>query len=205
MKKISILNYDMGNMWSLISVLQYLNYETKIINNYKEIKKSEKIILPGVGSFPLAMKRIKNKNYFNEIKEHVLQKNRPILGICLGMQLLCSSSTEGKSTKGFNFINLKVDKFKNLNKKKKYHIGFNQVKKLNNSILLKNINKNLDFYFVHAFRAKPISIKNVNLIKSNYSEEFVSAFEYKNIFGTQFHPEKSHKNGIILLKNFLNI
>ena len=119
MKKISILNYDMGNMWSLISVLQYLNYETKIINNYKEIKKSEKIILPGVGSFPLAMKRIKNKNYFNEIKEHVLQKNRPILGICLGMQLLCSSSTEGKSTKGFNFINLKVDKFKNLNKKKK--------------------------------------------------------------------------------------
>tara|TARA_B110001452_G_C15187812_1_gene412536 strand:+ start:26 stop:643 length:618 start_codon:yes stop_codon:yes gene_type:complete len=205
MKKISILNYGMGNLWSLITLIEHLQCKPNIINNYKDIKKSDRILLPGVGSFPMAMKKIKENNFLDGIKEHAIEKKKPILGICLGMQLLCKSSTEEKFSKGLGLVDLKIDKFKKIKNKKKYHIGFNQVKDIDKSLLFNGINKKNDFYFVHAYRATGKNLKNIKLLKCSYNEEFIAGFEKQNIFGTQFHPEKSHKNGIILLKNFFNL
>jgi len=203
--KISIIDYGMGNIWSVSSALNFLNVSNDVISDPDKIISAECIILPGVGSFREAMETIKKKNIDQALHEASL-KGIKILGICLGMQLLGSSSEEDGHTKGLDFFNRKVELFTREAKKnlKLPHIGFNTVSFHDSSKLYKNIEGQCDFYFVHSYRML-VDPNDKYHGKSFYGQEFLASFEHENIFGTQFHPEKSQTNGIKFLQNFLEI
>ncbi len=196
----------MGNTWSVISAINYLGYECELTKEKSKIINSDLLILPGVGSYSRAIKKLKLTNIFNFIKEAVLEKEKKILGICLGFQLLGISSEEDGSNNGLNIIPSKVKKFsfQPNNNYKIPHVGFNSVKFNPKDALFSKINQNSDFYFVHSFRFEN---NNLEGLKSTtfHGEEFLAAYHHKNIFGTQFHPEKSQSNGLTLIKNFINI
>jgi len=207
MKKINvgIVNYGMGNIRSIENSLLYLGCKFKVLNNPDKIFSYSHLILPGVGSFKKAIENLKIDGLHQAIQECVNNKGINLLGICLGMQLLCESSSEGGFTKGLSLIKNKVETFtkKEVGNKKIPHVGFNQVKIEKDSSLFKNINDNSDFYFDHSFRV----IQNNNLQNfqtCEYGTKFVASFEKDNIYGTQFHPEKSQSNGLTLMYNFLN-
>ena len=208
MKKIVIIDYLINNLWSVQSALNSLGYNYKISNDIEVIKDSSHLILPGVGSFRLAMLNIKKLRIDEAIKSS-LNNGSKILGICLGMQLLASKGYEDGNTEGLNLINAEVKKInisKNKNKIKIPHVGFNSVEFNEKSNLFKGINNYCDFYFVHSFVLSINKLTNDHLISTcNYGETFISSVEYKNIYGTQFHPEKSQKNGLKIIKNFINL
>ena len=200
--RIAIVDYGMGNIKSITTTLNFLGVdEVLITNNFEELKNSEKIILPGVGSFAKAMSKINEHKIDQILNELVIINKKPLLGICLGMQLLCKSSTEDGNTNGLAFIDADVTRFEDYDIKIP-HVGFNQIKKNITSILFKEINDNSDFYFTHSY--KVTSSKNINQSMCNYGQTFIAAFEVDNIYATQFHPELSQNNGLKLLKNFLN-
>ena len=199
--KIAIVNYGMGNIYSVKSALKHLGFDSILTNSRDEILSSNKIILPGVGSFRLAMQNIKKLELDKILNQAVIDKKKPILGICLGMQLLGVSSDEDGYTEGLNFFDGIVNKFDN-NSLKIPHIGFNNVKKCIDSKLMKDIKDLSDFYFVHSYRMKTKIVNGISFC--DYGEKFVAAFEKDNIFGTQFHPEKSQFLGLKLIENFLN-
>jgi len=199
---VAIVDYGMGNIYSVQSALKFLGCDSICTSNKEEIINADKIILPGVGSFKQAIENIEKLNLIPVLKKAVIENKTPILGICLGMQLLGFSSTEETISKGLGFFPGVVEKFKN-NSLKIPHVGFNNITPPHNSILYSNFNNNLDFYFVHSYRMSTDIKKGVAFC--NYGEDFVASFEYQNIFGTQFHPEKSQTNGLNLIQNFLNI
>lgn len=199
---IVIVDYGMGNIKSITSTLKYLGVtDVCLSSNYETLKSADKIILPGVGSFGKAMKQIKEKKINIFLQELINLKNIPLLGICLGMQLLGMSSTEDGENKGLEFIDGNVIKFDN-NLIKVPHVGFNQVEANHKSKLFKGLPKQPDFYFTHSYRM--ISLTNINQSICTYGSEFVAGFEVRNIAGVQFHPELSQRNGLILLKNFID-
>ncbi|MDB9742512.1 imidazole glycerol phosphate synthase subunit HisH [Candidatus Pelagibacter sp.] len=207
MKKINvgIVNYGMGNIKSIENSLLYLGCRFKVLSNPDKISSYSHLILPGVGSFKKAIENLKINGLHQAIQECANNKGINLLGICLGMQLLCESSSEGGFTKGLSLIKNKVETFtqKEIGNKKIPHVGFNQVKIEKDSSLFKNINDNSDFYFDHSFRV--IQNKNLkNFQTCEYGTKFVASFEKDNIYGTQFHPEKSQSNGLTLMYNFLN-
>ena len=199
-KVVGIIDYGMGNITSIQNVLDYLGINSKIVNKKNELNSCSHLILPGVGSFKKAMKNIKRLKLIKPLKNFIYEKKK-ILGICLGMQLLGRSSDEINITKGLGFVNFEIKKFK----KKKFkvpHIGFNSIiVKKDKFKFFDGIPNKSDFYFNHSYRA--INFKDLDAeIICDDSEKFLAAFQYKNIFGTQFHPEKSQSNGLKLLKNF---
>jgi glutamine amidotransferase len=194
----------MGNLKSIVNALNYLGYKHKIVDTPDEIQHAKKIILPGVGSFKQAMLNIKQMSLYDVIKEKVMKEKIPILGICLGMQLLGNSSTEDGFTKGLGFIDDEVIKFNTDKTNRIPHIGFNSVMLMRKSILFLGLNNKTDFYFVHSFRFGDINKPFVTGI-CEYGETFTASIEKENIFGTQFHPEKSQSNGLKLLINFAKI
>ena len=198
--KIIIVDYGMGNVYSLKSAINFLGYDCTYSNNSDEIINSDKLILPGVGSFKNAMNNIKSLNIDKSLKDAVSKKKIPILGICLGMQLLGISSKEDGFTNGLNLFPGTIEKFKKSSLKVP-HVGFNSVQFPSKNILYNGIPENADYYFVHSFKMDT-NEKN-GVAYCNYGEKFVASFEFGNIYGTQFHPEKSQKNGLILLKNFI--
>ena len=201
--KIAIVDYGMGNICSLSSTLNFIGINDVVItDNYNELKSADKLILPGVGSFAKAIKTIRSKNLNIYLDDIVLENKKPLLGICLGMQLLANSSNEDGENSGLGYVNANVTKFiiENL---KIPHVGFNQIEICKTSSLYKSIPNNPDFYFTHSF--KMTSQDSINQSFCNYGENFIASFEYNNIYGTQFHPELSQTNGIQLLKNFINI
>ena len=205
-KKIAIIDYGMGNLKSVEISLNYLGLENKLIRDPKNLKKFSHIILPGVGSFKRAIKNLKSTGMFKTLIEISKKKEKKILGICLGMQLLFNSSTEEGYTKGLGIIDGKVEKFsfrktKNL---KIPHVGFNEVCFSKKNFFFKNVSNNSDFYFDHSYRITKFN-ENINPATSNYGVKFLSGFNFKNIYGTQFHPEKSQSNGLLLLRNFIKI
>ncbi len=202
MFKITIIDYESGNLYSIKNAIEFLGYKAEITDSPKIISKSKICILPGVGAFDASIKMIKKKKIYDSICEVVEKKNK-ILGICLGMQLLCNSSTENKVTKGFNFVNLKVDKFKKKNRFQFPHVGFNNISNNKNMKMLKSLPEDPDFYFDHSLRISMAKNVDLNTSITDYSEKFISCFEKDNIFGTQFHPEKSKTNGLKLLSNFI--
>ena len=207
MKKINvgIVNYGMGNIKSIENSLLYLGCRFKVLSNPDKISSYSHLILPGVGSFKKAIENLKINGLHQAIQECANNKGINLLGICLGMQLLCESSSEGGFTKGLSLIKNKVETFtqKEIGNKKIPHVGFNQVKIEKDSSLFKNINDNSDFYFDHSFRV--IQNKNLQNVQTcEYGTKFVASFEKDNIYGTQFHPEKSQSNGLTLMYNFLN-
>lgn len=200
--KITILDLGYGNFKSLINAFDYLNIRTYVTNNKKKISSSDMLCLPGVGAYKTGIDSLKAKGLFDVLREVVSIKKRKVLGICLGMQLLCSSSEEGNVREGLNFLNLKITKFKSKNLKIP-HIGFNLVKNHNFS-LLKGVKKNY-FYFAHSYAAKKKPLKDINFLECEYGEKFIAGFEKDNIYGLQFHPEKSQSNGLKILENFYKI
>ena len=201
---ITIIDYSINNIWSVQSALEYLKIDHNISKDPEVIKKSTHLILPGVGSFNKAMKNIRKLKIDNTI-QIAKENNCKILGICLGMQLLAKQGFEDGVTDGLNLIDTDVRLFnKNkLDNLKIPHIGFNNVKIGDNSLLFKNLKNNTDFYFVHSYIMPLDTFPNNSIIHTcTYGESFVAAFEYNNIFGTQFHPEKSQMNGLKVLKNF---
>ena len=199
--KIGIVDYGMGNINSIIGALNYLGYDNVIYSYEQErLNDCDKLILPGVGAFDKAMLEIQNRNLNKILTNLTIEKTKPILGICLGMQLLSNLSNENKITEGLKFVNSEVTKFKDLSIKIP-HIGFNQVKTPKKSILFKEIEDNSDFYFCHSYYLK--TNYNINQSYCNYGNDFISSFEYKNFAGVQFHPELSQSSGLKLLQNFL--
>lgn len=204
-KKFIIIDYGMGNVASVKNAFKFLDIECKIEKNPDIISKADVLILPGVGSYKKAMKNIKS-NFLDEAIKETIKKGNFIFGICLGMQLLGDSSTEDGYTKGLGYIDNKVDKFNKTETKnlKIPHIGFNEIKFDSKNKLFKGLKNNSDFYFVHSFKMKVDELKN-NISITKYGISFLSSFHRDNIFGTQFHPEKSQGNGLKLLQNFISL
>ena len=199
--KIVIIDYGMGNIKSIISAFKYLGVEDIVLsNNIDEIKSADKLILPGVGSFANAINNILELQLNKILYEEVIVNKKPILGICLGFQLMANSSNEDGYNQGLGFINAKVEKF-NKRDLKVPHVGFNQVNIKSNSILFNDIEDLSDFYFTHSYKMQ--SEDNINQSICDYGDEFIVSYEVDNIAGVQFHPELSQTNGLKLLENFI--
>ena len=200
---ITIIDYGMGNLGSVANMIKKVGGKSVITSNKDEIKQAKKILLPGVGAFDNSVKNLKNLDLWDLIKEKVLVEKVPIMGICLGMQLLTKGSEEGK-LEGFGFIDAYTKKFTFENNKLKIpHMGWNIVKLQKTSKLFQGMeNQENRFYFVHSYAVECYEEKDI-LTTAFYGYEFVSSFEKENIIGCQFHPEKSHKFGMALFKNFV--
>jgi imidazole glycerol-phosphate synthase subunit HisH len=197
-----IIDYGMGNLRSIIGALKYLGVEKiSVSNNTKKLREADKLILPGVGSFSMAMRNIKTLKLDQYLKYEVLEKKKPVLGICLGMQLMGKSSTEDELSFGLGFINSKVEMFPDMSIKVP-HVGFNQVRVNKESILFDGIEDLSDFYFVHSYQMT--SENDINQSLCEYGDNFIASYEVDNITGVQFHPELSQTNGLKLIKNFLD-
>jgi len=202
---ITIVDYGMGNLGSVQNMFKKIGEQTLITSNYDNIENATKILLPGVGSYDSAVKNLKKLNLFELLKKRVLEDNVPILGICLGMQLLTKGSQEGE-LEGLGFIDGFAKKFDFSNLEQKLpipHMGWNRVNIKKDSKLIKeNSQRENRFYFVHSY-AIECKYKEDILTTTHYGYDFVSSFEKENILGCQFHPEKSHKFGMQLFKNFV--
>lgn len=198
---ITIIDYGLGNLGSVKNVLDKISVESIISSSVKDIQGGSGLILPGVGSASEGMKNLRNRGLVRVIIEQI-KKNKPTLGICLGMQLLFSKSEEG-GVQCLNAIKGDVKKFKI--KGKVPHVGWNQLTIQNTqSMLFSNIPDNSYFYFVHSYYCEPKE-KKILIGSTNYDIDFCSAVQKGNVFGVQFHPEKSSDNGLRLLQNFANV
>ena len=204
--KVTIIDYGMGNIFSVVSAFKYLGAEVEIVSDPEEISKSSILVLPGVGSFRSAMEFLRERNIDEAIIDTVTNKGVKILGICLGMQLLGSHSTEDGKTDGLGLLPNQVERFtsKEVYGRKIPHVGFNSLHISEKKGLFKDLPNLADFYFVHSYR---MLIKDIQgrYATCKYGVEFLAAYEIGNICGTQFHPEKSQTNGLIMLKNFLQL
>jgi glutamine amidotransferase len=200
----TILNYNLGNPKSIKNMLGYLGFDAHITSDPNEIENAERLILPGVGHFQHGMEQLEQLGLIEILQEAVIKNKKPILGICLGMQLLTKFSEEG-NVEGLGFIDAQTKKF-NLDdpKLKIPHMGWNTVKFNKESELTTEIRSNPRYYFVHSYYVE-CNDKNDVLCTTQYGQDFVSGFQHENIFGLQFHPEKSHKFGLELLANFCKI
>ena len=204
-KKILILDTNIGNVGSVYRAIKNIGHHPLISNNKADFKDVTHIIFPGVGSFDHGMEKLLEYDLCNILAEAVINKKTPFLGICLGMHLLASIGYENnKETKGLNFIPGKVEQLDIDTKYKIPHMGWNEVNHDEKNILFQNIQNKKDFYFIHSYIFKTEN-KNEIKAKTIYGTEFVSAINKDNIYGVQFHPEKSLSDGIKLISNFLNI
>ncbi|MBS1645474.1 MAG: imidazole glycerol phosphate synthase subunit HisH [Bacteroidetes bacterium] len=195
----------MGNIHSVARKLYQMNIEPVVSSSALEIAQADKIILPGVGHFGQAMQHLHDLNLVSVLNEVVLEKKTPILGICLGMQLMTQKSEEGAQN-GFGWIEAEVRRFQ-IRDQMRYkvpHVGWNTVEHMKASSLLKGIDNQSEFYFVHSYYCdnhEPATILHL----TEYEQNFCSAFEKNNIYGVQYHPEKSHSQGALLIKNFIDL
>lgn len=197
---ITIIDYGMGNLRSIENAVRHLGARVQITEKPNEIEKAEKLIFPGVGSFGKAVENLKDRKIISVIKNSI-QKRIPFLGICLGLQLLFEGSEEASRSEGLRLFKGKILKFKEV---KIPQIGWNQIKFQKKSKILKGIRDNSFVYFMHSFYPEPLD-KSIVVAKTNYGEDFCSAIESQNIFGVQFHPEKSGKAGLKIFKNFIEL
>lgn len=200
---IGIVNYGSGNIQAIINIYNNLNIPTKVISDPLELKSVEKLILPGVGAFDATMQQLIDSGLQEELDRLVLIEKKPILGICVGMQILAKGSDEGKLP-GLGWINGTVKKFdttKFTHKPYLPHMGWNTIHPEKEHSVLNDLDQDQGFYFVHSYYFECADNTNI-LASTNYGIKFSSAVVKDNIFGMQFHPEKSHSNGIKLLENF---
>lgn len=200
LKLILIVDYKMGNLPNVKRAVELFTKDVVISSDIEEIKKADKIILPGVGAFGDAIRNIESMGLRDAITEAA--KTKPFMGICLGMQLMFEKSEEDPTVEGLGIIKGRVEKFKNIDLKVP-EIGWNSVSKPKESKILKGLENNSYFYFVHSFHVVPE--EDVAAGITNYGYDFVSVIEKGNIMATQFHPEKSHDEGLKILKNFVEL
>ncbi|EKO58933.1 imidazole glycerol phosphate synthase subunit HisH [Leptospira kirschneri] len=203
---IGILDYGVGNLKAFANVLKGLNFHHQIVKTEQELKGCAKIIMPGVGSFDSVMDKLIESGIREVLSDLIINKKIPILGVCVGMQILASSSEEG-SKSGLGWIRGRVKKF-NFDRSDSSltipQIGWNEVNSTKENTLLKNLEKNPRFYFLHSYYMECEDNKDVIAI-ANYGGDFTCAVNRENIYGTQFHPEKSHHNGVALIRNFASL
>lgn len=202
---ISIIDYGLGNLGSIKNMFKWIGVESEIITSKSQIESTTKLLLPGVGAFDKAMARIHEMDIKEVLDKKALDDKIPILGICLGMQLLTDKSEEGKLS-GLGWIPADTIKFKFPNKKIKVpHMGWNLVSIKSPQKIVEDLGEEPRFYFVHSYYVKVKNEEN-KLLEANYgAKTFDAAIQKENIYGAQFHPEKSHKYGMQLLKNFAEI
>jgi len=199
-----IINYNLGNPKSIKNMLGYLGIDAQISSDPNEIENAERMILPGVGHFQHGMEQLEQLGLIEVLNKVVQVDKKPILGICLGMQLLTKHSEEG-NLDGLGFIQAQTLKFNLHDAQLKIpHMGWNTVQFKKESNLRNEIRPNPRYYFVHSYYVECNNTADI-LCTTNYGVEFVSGFQHNNIFGLQFHPEKSHKYGMELLANFCKI
>tara|TARA_R100001143_G_C3360947_1_gene135566 strand:+ start:5138 stop:5743 length:606 start_codon:yes stop_codon:yes gene_type:complete len=195
---VAIINYGLGNLASVKKALNAISVDCIITDDPNEIRNSKVIVLPGVGSFKQGMKNLKKNGLDITLTDEVMNKKKPFLGICLGMQLIFSEGSEPEPCKGLGWIKGKVVKFKS-NGMRIPHMGWNELIDVNESIF--NSDCQGDYYFIHSYHAIPDDSLIISS-KVNYTEKVVASVNQDNIFATQFHPEKSQKVGLALLKNY---
>lgn len=201
--KLVIVDYGMGNLKSVMSAIRYLGYnDISLSNDFSMLQRADKLILPGVGNYARAISKMNELDLTSHIRRLVLNEKKPILGICLGMQLMGNSSTESGSNFGLGLIDGVVEAFTSTNLKIP-HVGYNQINPCQGSRLYSGIHLKPDYYFTHSFRM--YSNADIGQSTCNYGEEFVASFEIDNIAGVQFHPELSQNNGLQLIKNFIEL
>ena len=201
--KVGVIDYGASNIFSVVRALNSLGASTKIVKTPEDFKNTDKLVFPGQGSMGACSKKLSENNLRDSLIDAL--NNFPFLGICLGLQILFSESEESEGEKGLNIFSEKIEKFSEFEDKtvKIPHMGWNQVEISQNHFLLKGIKSNENFYFVHSFASKEAN-QNEIFSKTFHGEIFNSAVGKDNIFATQFHPEKSGKSGLKILKNFLD-
>ena len=206
---VTIVDYKSGNISSVINSFKEVaksKVNIKVTSDLDEIKSSDKLVLPGQGSFKSCIDGLKNiSGMIDVLNEFVINNKKPLFGICVGLQIFANIGYEEKETEGLGWIPGKVSKIDNQKGKYKLpHIGWNQINILKNSKILKGVEKNSHMYFVHSYEFIPED-KDVISSTTNYSSNIVCSVEKENIFGTQFHPEKSDKLGLKIINNFISL
>ena len=204
--RIVVVDYGMGNIHSIVKKIKHLGGDVFVSSNSDEILKSDKIILSGVGHFKQAMNNLRKSKLIDTLNQAALVQKKPILGICLGMQLMGIKSEEGGDIEGLSWINANVKRIKvsDTIKYKVPHMGWNEINIRKESILMNGVDDKSEFYFAHSYYMD-VHESDLILNETEYFSRFVSAIESQNIFGVQYHPEKSHEAGDIILSNFVNI
>ena len=207
--KITIVDYNSGNISSVINSFKEVAKEKvniEVTSDLNKIKSSDKVVLPGQGSFKSCFDALKNIDGLTAtLNEFAIINKKPILGICVGLQMFADIGYEETETKGLGWISGKVSKIDNQNGRYKLpHIGWNQINIVKDSKIFKDIENNSHMYFVHSYEFVPIDKKVVSAT-TDYSSNIVCSVEKENIFGTQFHPEKSDKSGLKIIDNFISL
>ena len=204
-KKIIVIDCGLGNINSLVNCISSLDFDYAIINKPDENINFDKMIFPGVGSYDFAMKSIIEKKWDIFIKKNILEKKKFYLGICIGMQVLSSIGYENKKTSGLAIIEGDVKIFNSGDHNIKLpHVGWNDVQKINNSELFEGIKNYSDFYFDHSY-VMEVKDDAHSTSLTDYNKIFISSVKNQNVYGVQFHPEKSAENGKKILSNFLKL
>ena len=206
---VTIVDYNSGNISSVINSFKEVatdKVNIEVTSDLNKIKSSDKIVLPGQGSFKSCVEALNNINgLVDALSEFAINNKKPLLGICVGLQMFADIGYEETETKGLGWISGKVSKINNKNGKFKLpHIGWNQINIIKDSKIFKDIENNSHMYFVHSYEFVPVD-KTVISATTDYSSNIVCSIEQENIFGTQFHPEKSDKTGLKVVKNFISL
>ena len=206
---VTIVDYNSGNISSVINSFKEVAKEKvniEVTSDLEKIKLSDKVVLPGQGSFKSCIEALNNiKGLVDTLNEFAINSKKPLLGICVGLQMFADIGYEETETKGLGWISGKVSKINNQNNKYKLpHIGWNEINILKDSKIFKDIDNNSHMYFVHSYEFIP-NDKSVISATTDYSSNIVCAVEKENLFGTQFHPEKSDKTGLKIINNFINL
>lgn len=200
---LTIIDYGMGNLRSVANAFAAVGGEAIISSVPSDLALAERIVLPGVGAFGDGMRNLRLNGWVEALEEEVRHKGKPFLGLCVGMQLLASEGTERGTHRGLNWIPGVVGRLKSDGSEIRVpHIGWNEVRFSNKGGLYADLGESQSFYFVHSYVFNPVNPAVVSGVCS-YGGEFAASIEYDNIYATQFHPEKSHKAGLTMLKSFL--
>ena len=198
---IVVIDYGMGNLHSIAKALEYVGAEVLVSSQIQDVKRADKLVLPGIGAFGDGIVNLRELGLEEVLREEIVKKAKPFLGICLGMQLLADRSFEFGEHKGLGLVRGDVVRFKFEDAKLRVpHVGWNNVDFQRSSPLFTGIKDHTDFYFVHSYHFVP---KEPAAASCDYGGQFAAALQQDNIFATQFHPEKSQKAGLKLLQNFL--
>ncbi|EPJ96710.1 MULTISPECIES: imidazole glycerol phosphate synthase subunit HisH [Pseudomonas] len=200
---IVVVDYGVGNIASVLNMLKRVGAKAKASNSREDIEQADKLILPGVGAFDAGMQTLRKSGLIEVLNEQVLGKQKPVMGVCLGSQMLGNGSEEGIEP-GLGWIDMDIVRFEKREGRKVPHMGWNEVTPRLQHPILTGLNQLSRFYFVHSYYMLPRHAENT-LLTANYDQQFTAAVVRDNILGFQFHPEKSHKFGMQLFKNFVEL